>query len=53
MSAEPTTTLSVLLELSSLAVDTHSDIDYPAFIRWDTAVIDAWEHDGIYCTCTQ
>jgi len=44
--AETTTALSVLLESSSLAVDTDSDVDYPAFVRWETAVLHAWEHDG-------
>jgi len=58
MSAETTTALSVLLESSSLAVDKDSDVDYPAFIRWETAVLDAWEHDRFYCnevafTCRQ
>jgi len=56
MSAETTTTLCVglLLESSSLAVDTHSDINNcPAFVRWETAVFDGWEHDGIYCVCTK
>ena len=33
MSAETTTTLFALLESSSQAVDTDSDVDYPAFVR--------------------
>jgi len=36
MSAETTTALSELLESSSLAVDTYSDVDYPAFVRCET-----------------
>jgi len=51
MSAETTTTLSVLLESSSLAIDTDSDIDYPASVWWETAVLDAWEDSRIYCIC--
>ena len=53
MSAETTSTLSELLESSSRAIDTDSDIDYPAFVRWETAVLDVWEHGGIYCICTR
>jgi len=53
MCAETTTTLAVLRQSSSLPVDTDSDIDYPAFVRWETAVLDVLEHDGIYCICTQ
>jgi len=33
MSAVTTTTLFVLLESSSQAVDTDSDIDYPGFVQ--------------------
>jgi len=53
MSAKTTTTLFVLLESSSQAVDTDSDIDYPAFVQWETAVLDAWEDGRIYYICSQ
>jgi len=53
MSAETTTTLFVLLESSSQAVDTDSDIDYPAFVQWETAVFDAWEDGRIYYICSR
>ena len=43
-----TTTLSALLESSSLTVDAVSDID-----QWATAILDARKHDGMYHICTQ
>jgi len=48
MSAETAKPLFVLLESSSQAVDTDSDIDYTTFVQWETAVFDAWEDGRIY-----